>query len=376
MLKYILRCVGWAKAIMIDQPVFDHIQKKEMAIDMEANRTAQKNTGLNIEDFNFITSIRKRAALNFKTFLPILAVLIAIVTDIYIPNHKNLKYPELMYYRYFLYISLFVAVMLAILSIFIEKIRNKYGYRGYFITGVYAFLTLLNIVTAKLLLLPQIYFPSIARIFEVFFDDTKLLLTCIGSSFWLLIKGISIGFCLGMICGIAIGWSKKCNYWIFPLIRILGPIPSSTWTPLALVVFPNANSAAVFLVAFGVWFQITVLTCSGIKGVNKAYFEVASTLGANDRHNLFKIALPAAAPTIFMGFFNATCSSFVALMAAEMIGCKSGLGWYVNWQKQMLAYANVYAGLIIIAIFCYVLVTLQFRIRDKLLSWQEGIVKW
>lgn len=319
---------------------------------------------------------RNRTEFHYKTILPIIAVLIAIATDIIIPNNAKLKYAELMYYRYFLYISLTVVVLLTILSVFIEKVRDKYGYRSYFLVGVYIFVTLLNLVTAKLLLLPQIYFPSIARIFNVYFEDTKLLLTCIESSFILLAKGIIIGFIIGMICGIAIGWSKRWNYWIYPLIRILGPIPSSTWTPLALVVFPNAKSAAVFLIAFGVWFQITILTCSGIQGVNKAYFEVSSTLGATEKQNLFKIAIPAAAPSIFLGFFNATCSSFVALMAAEMIGCKSGLGWYVNWQKQMLAYDKVYAGLIIIAIFCYILVTLQFRIRDKLLSWQEGIVKW
>lgn len=325
---------------------------------------------------NADTTNRSRAVFDYKTVLPIIAVLIALASDIWIPNNADLKYGELMYYRYFLFISLTAVVLLTILSVFIEKIRSKYGYRSYFIVGVYIFLALLNLVTAKLLLLPQIYFPSIARIFEVFFEDTQLLLTCIGSSLILLVRGILIGFVLGMICGIAIGWSKRWNYWIYPLIRILGPIPSSTWTPLALVVFPTAKSAAVFLIAFGVWFQITILTCSGIQGVNKAYFEVSSTLGAVDRQNLFKIAIPAAAPSIFLGFFNATCSSFVALMAAEMIGCKSGLGWYVNWQKQMLAYANVYAGLIIIAIFCYILVTLQFRVRDKLLSWQEGIVKW
>lgn len=338
---------------------------------MEINRRV-----ISTIEFNEKEAIKNKLVFNIKTVLPIIAVLIAITTDIFIPNHANLKYPELMYYRYFLYISLALIMLLTILSLFSEKIRDKYGYRSHFLVGVYIFLTFLNIVTAKFLLLPQIYFPSISRIFEVFFEDRRLLLTCIASSFILLIKGIIIGFCLGMICGIAIGWSKRWNYWIFPLIRILGPIPSSTWTPLALVVFPNANSAAVFLIAFGVWFQITVLTCSGIKGVNKSFFEVSSTLGANDRQNLFRIAIPAAAPSIFMGFFNATCSSFVALMAAEMIGCKSGLGWYVNWQKQMLAYANVYAGLIIIAIFCFVLVTLQFRIRDRLLSWQEGIVKW
>lgn len=325
---------------------------------------------------NTTASAKSRVVFHHKTLLPIVAVLVAIVTEIVIPNHKKLKYGELQYYRNFLFISLAVIVLVTVLAVFLEKVRIKYIYRSYFLVGVYLFLTFLNLITAKLLLLPQIYFPSLSRIIEVYFEDTRLLLTCIGSSFILLIYGITIGFILGMICGIAIGWSKRWNYWIYPLIRILGPIPSSTWTPLALVVFPTAKSAAVFLIAFGVWFQITILTCSGIKGVNKAYFEVSSTLGAEDRQNLFKIAIPAAAPSIFLGFFNATCSSFVALMAAEMIGCKSGLGWYVNWQKQMLAYANVYAGLIIIAVFCYILVTLQFRIRDKLLSWQEGIVKW
>lgn len=311
-----------------------------------------------------------------KTLVPVIGVVIAVATDILIPDHENLKYPELPHYRYFLYISLAVLTVFTVLSLFVERVREKYSYRSYFTGGIYVFLTLLNLVTAKWLLLPQIYFPSIARIFHVFFEDRSLLLTCIESSFLLLVKGILIGFVIGMACGIAVGWSKGANYWIYPLIRILGPIPSSTWTPLALVVFPSAQGAAVFLIAFGVWFQITILTCSGIQSVKKAYFEVASTLGAGNMQNLFKIAVPAAAPSIFLGFFNATCSSFVALMAAEMIGCKSGLGWYVNWQKQMLSYPNVYAGLIVVAVFCYILVTLQFKVRDRLLSWQEGVVKW
>ena len=311
-----------------------------------------------------------------KAATPILGVLLALLVNIIVPNHHKLKYADLPHYRYFLYIALVVTIVLAIVSVFIEKVRERLSYRGFFIAGVFAFLTLLDLVTAKYMVLPQIYFPSIARIINVFFEDKQLLLECIKSSFLLLVKGIFIGFILGMTCGIAVGWSKKANYWIYPLIRILGPIPSSTWTPLALVVFPSAQGAAVFLIAFGVWFQITILTCSGIQSVKKAYFEVSSTLGATDAQNLFKIAVPAAAPSIFLGFFNATCSSFVALMAAEMIGCKSGLGWYVNWQKTMLSYPNVYAGLIVVAVFCYILVTIQFKVRDRLLSWQEGVVKW
>lgn len=321
-------------------------------------------------------TISRRVTFRTQTILPILGVLIALVSDIAIPAHPNLKYASLPHYRYFLYGALAITVVLGIIALVSEKLREKYSYRGAFIGGTFIFLTILNLITAKWLLLPQLYFPSIARIFNVFFEDSKLILTCIESSLLLLVKGIFIGFIAGLSCGIAVGWSKRANYWIYPLIRILGPIPSSTWTPLALVVFPSAQGAAVFLIAFGVWFQITILTASGIQSVKKAYFEVASTLGANDFQNLFKIAVPAASPSIFLGFFNATCSSFVALMAAEMIGCKSGLGWYVNWQKTMLSYPNVYAGLIVVAVFCYLLVTLQFKVRDRLLSWQEGVVKW
>lgn len=319
---------------------------------------------------------QKESPFKARTLLPILGVLIALAVEILIPAHKKLKYADLQHFKWFLVISLGITVVLAVFSLFIEKVRTKLNYRGAFICGVYVFLGVLNLVTAKLMLLPQLYFPSISRIFNVFFEDAGLLFKCIQSSFLLLVKGIAIGFVAGMVCGIATGWSKKANYWIYPVIRLLGPIPSSTWTPLALVIFPSAQGAAVFLIAFGVWFQITILTASGIQSVKKAYFEVASTLGSSNMQNLFKIAVPAASPSIFLGFFNATCSSFVALMAAEMIGCKSGLGWYVNWQKTMLSYPNVYAGLMVVALFCYILVTLQFKVRDRLLSWQEGVVKW
>jgi NitT/TauT family transport system permease protein len=42
----------------------------------------------------------------------------------------------------------------------------------------------------------------------------------------------------------------------------------------------------------------------------------------------------------------------------------------------MMAYANVYAGLIIIAVTFSILITILFRARDKVLVWQKGVIKW
>ena len=45
-------------------------------------------------------------------------------------------------------------------------------------------------------------------------------------------------------------------------------------------------------------------------------------------------------PHMFLGLFNGTCSSFITLVTAEMLGAKYGIGWYINWQKEMMAYAT------------------------------------
>lgn len=142
------------------------------------------------------------------------------------------------------------------------------------------------------------------------------------------------------------------------------------------IAFPTARSASAFIIGLSVWFPTVVLTSSGISNVKKSYFEVGSALGTNTFWNIFKIAVSSAMPNIFLGLFNGICSSFVALMTAEMIGAKYGIGWYVNWQKEMMAYANVYAGLIVIAVMFFIVITLLFKVREKLLVWQKGVIKW
>ena len=81
-------------------------------------------------------------------------------------------------------------------------------------------------------------------------------------------------------------------------------------------------------------------------------------------------------PSVFLGLFNGTTASFITLVTAEMLGAKYGLGWYVNWQKEMMSYANVYAGLILIAISFFLIITGLFKIRDRILVWQKGVIKW
>ena len=110
--------------------------------------------------------------------------------------------------------------------------------------------------------------------------------------------------------------------------------------------------------------------------MNTAYYDVARTLGANQRFLIFKVAIPAALPHVFVGLFMGLGASFAVLVTAEMMGVKAGLGFYLQWAQGWAAYANMYAALLVMALMCTGLITLLFKLRDNVLSYQKGDVKW
>jgi NitT/TauT family transport system permease protein len=311
-----------------------------------------------------------------KRFLPLISAAAALLVHLLVPNSPKFFDKPLLYLTFILSAAGIAFAVCIAVSFFKKDFREKYTYMAPFYAASVLFINIYNLVTLKLMLLPSIYFPCLDKIFNVFVKDKFFLLKCIGHSARLLFSGFGFGLVCGLMTGILVGWSKRWSYWVTPLIKIIGPIPSTAWIPIALVCFPSTRQASIFLIALAVWFPTTVLTSSGISNVKNAYFEVASTLGANTFQKIFKIALPDAMPSIFIGVFNGTCASFLTLMTAEMLGVKFGIGWYINWQREVLAYANVYAGLITIAVSFSLFITALFKVRDKLLSWQKGVIKW
>jgi NitT/TauT family transport system permease protein len=238
------------------------------------------------------------------------------------------------------------------------------------------FVSAWEIASAKIGLLPQPFFPPPQAILEVFTDDWGRLGDSVLASLRLLAGGYVIGAAVGFATGVAVGWSRAFGYWIHPVLRFIGPLPATAWLPLAFFVFPSSFSASTFLIALATGFPVTVLTWSGVAGVNSAYYDIARTLGASRAFLIFKVAIPAAMPHVFVGLFMGLGNSFAVLVVAEMLGVKSGLGWYLDWAKGWAAYANMYGALIVMALICSGLITLLFRVRDWLLSWQKGLVKW
>lgn len=237
-------------------------------------------------------------------------------------------------------------------------------------------ISLWEVLTAKLEWLPRPFFAPPQALIAVFFDDAPRLASSVVHSFGLLAYGYAIGAATGFVVGVSIGWSRAVGYWLHPVLRLIGPLPATAWLPLAFFFFPSSFSASVFLIALATAFPVAVLTWSGVAGVSSAYYDVARTLGARPSFLILRVAIPAALPSVFVGLFMGLGASFSVLIVAEMMGVKAGLGWYLQWAQGWAAYSNMYAALLVMALMCSGLITLLFRLRDHLLAWQRGLLKW
>jgi len=314
-------------------------------------------------------------ASSLRTWLPVTAATASCLTAHWLVSTTE-PAPETRSYFVFLWSVLGVSLVLAFVQIGWPSLRRWMREMGPIFAAALLILCAWELITSGLRLLPLPYFPGPAGVFQSLINDRALLFDSTWHSLILLLSGYALGVVAGLISGICIGWSSPVRYWGMPILKVVGPIPATAWIPLAMVVSPSAIISAASLIALAVWFPVTMLTASGISNTRASYLDVARTLGAGRGYLIFRVAIPAALPSIFIGLFMGLGASFLTLVVAETVGVKSGLGWYVSWAQGWAEYGKVFAALVIMAAFFSTIMTLLFKVRDRVLVWQKGVIKW
>src|SRR5438105_1947172 len=208
-----------------------------------------------------------------------------------------------------------VSIVLAVAQRFWTGLRRWMRHMWPIFTAAILLLGVWDVITLGFRLLPLPYFPGPAAVLRSLIDDRALLFDSTWHSLVLLLSGYTLGVIVGLISGVCIGWSSSVRYWGMPLLKVVGPIPATAWIPLAMVVSPSAIVSAAGLIALTLWFPVTLLTASGVSNTRASYLDVARTLGAGRAYLIFRVAIPAAVPNIFIGLFMGLGASFLTLVA-------------------------------------------------------------
>lgn len=314
----------------------------------------------------------------FMILLPIICGIIAALEYVLVPDNSPNSNPNT--YLTFV-IVLICAYVVYVVFANVKKaggdktVMDKLRYRAPLFSALFLLLAFYDYLTLKTGVLTQPFVPCMNYIMNAAILDYQYLIECTLHTLRLLFLGYFIGVVLGLVTGITCGYSEKARYWINPVIKFLGPIPTSTWIPIIMVIASSLFGGAVFIIALGSWFAVTVASMTGISNVDKDYFDAARTLGATERQLVFKVAIPHAMPSILQGCTQAMSSACTAIMIAEMMGVKAGLGWYMTWAKSWASYDKMFAALFVICFIFTVVTKVLDMIKRHLLRWQNGVVK-
>ena len=141
---------------------------------------------------------------------------------------------------------------------------------------------------------------------------------------------LAFAWLLGISFGILIGWNKKANALLGPLFTAFRSVPPLAWVPLMTMWFGTGEFPKILIVFIGALMPVVVNTQAGISNVQNMYLNVGTICHANKRQMLFEIAIPAALDAIFAGVRTSTSAGWMVVLAAEMLGGKSGIGFLIT----------------------------------------------
>ena len=209
---------------------------------------------------------------------------------------------------------------------------------------------LVAMVTANSILLPSPL--AVARAMIDLARDLELFLHA-GISLGRMVLSLAIGSLLAIPLGLAMGLSRTLDQVFDPLIEILRPISGIAWIPLALFIFGIGNALPVFIMTYAGFFPILLGTIAGVRSVDRRLIDAARTMGVPQRTIVTRGVVPAALPALMVALRLGVASSWTAVVAAELIGAPSGLGYAVEWYRELLATPQVMSFIAMIGVLGY-----------------------
>ena len=227
------------------------------------------------------------------------------------------------------------------------------SHRHYLLTVIIFLLVLLGWqAVVSLGLYPEHLFPSPAAVTTGF----RELLSSgeLWEYSWVSLLRFAAGYGLAAALALPLGllfgrWSLLWRA-IDPLVQVLRPVSPIAWFPLISLWFGIGNLPAVVIIFLAAFYPILLSTVAAVRSVPETYLRVARNYGATPARTLREVIVPAAFPQIAVGLHIAIGSAWIFLVAGEMLGVRSGLGYLIIDSRNNLRTDLVLVGIALIGL--------------------------
>jgi len=176
----------------------------------------------------------------------------------------------------------------------------------------------------------------------------------LGQSLIRILTGFALAAVAGVVTGILLGRSNAFANVFGPLTELARPIPAIAIVPVAILLFPTDEAGIVFITFLAAYFPIMVSTRHAVRALPTLWEDSVRTLGGNRWDVITRVVLPGILPGVFGGLSVGIGVAWICVISAEMISGRLGVG-YRTWQAYtVLAYPDVFVGIITIGVLGFV----------------------
>ncbi|MEO8858757.1 MAG: ABC transporter permease [Burkholderiaceae bacterium] len=208
-------------------------------------------------------------------------------------------------------------------------------------------------------------FVALARDFEIFQHA--------GISLARMVISLSIACALALPIGLAMGLSRRFERFVEPTFEMLRPISGIAWIPLGLFIFGIGNALPVFIMTYAAFFPILLGTVAGVRTVDRRLVDAARTMGIPQRTIVTHVVIPAALPSLLVALRLGLALSWTAVVAAELIGAPSGVGYAVEWYRELLMTPQVMSFIAVIGVIGYICDAAIRWLNRRLTPWMPVV---
>ncbi|MGF2949055.1 ABC transporter permease [Microbacterium alcoholitolerans] len=226
----------------------------------------------------------------------------------------------------------------------------------------------LRLVDATTLASPVAVAMSIVDLaVDSFAGDTLLGHSLASLTRWF--AGVFLGCAIGVPLGVLMAWNRRVNAFVSPIFEVFRYIPPFAWVPLAILWFGTSLTSQAAVVAIAAIPPALLNAHKAISQLDSTMLSASAVLGASDARTLMKVAVPTAAPGVLAGVRLAFSNGWMALVGAELVGARSGLGYVISRAQANLSTEVVIAGMVTIAVIGVIVDIVLRKATDRLLGW-------
>ena len=175
--------------------------------------------------------------------------------------------------------------------------------------------------------------------------------------------------------GIFMGLAPTVYRLFAVIVEMLRPVPPPVMIPVALLFFGLGDEMKIFVIFFSCAWPILLNTLDGVRHLDGVLLNTARTFGLSRRKIIWQVILPACSPQIITGLRVSLPIMLILVVISEMVGSTDGIGYFVLDAQRRFRVAQMYAGMLALALLGYALNQLFNWLIRLLLPWQRGMMR-